>query len=76
MQNTNQVDNETNGRGVVSGRLVRVSGEPALVGAPSSKPTQSQPTLEMIRDGDVLRAIDIICNCGTRIRLRCIYSDP
>ena len=76
MQFPEHVEVEAGGRGVVSGKLVRVSGEPALVGAPLACGAPGHPTVEMIRDGDVLRAIDIVCKCGTRMRLRCIYSKP
>jgi hypothetical protein len=68
-------DGDDCGRGIIPGRLVRLSGEAARVGAPAPCPPDSEPHLELIRDGDVLQAIDVICACGKRIRLRCVYAD-
>jgi hypothetical protein len=75
MNSTEKVDGDEVGRGVIPGRLIRVSGEPAYVGARGVTEEPGQPRVEMIRDGDVLRAIDVVCSCGKRIRLRCVYSD-
>ena len=57
---------------VIPGSSVRVSEETAPVGAPRSAPVGA-PHVELIRDGDVIRAIDVTCSCGQRIRLRCSY---
>jgi hypothetical protein len=75
MTNAAQAEDDEVGRGVIPGRLVRVSGEPARVGAPTAGPPAGQPQIEMIKDGDILRAIDVVCACGKRIRLRCVYAD-
>lgn len=60
------------GRGVVPGTCVRVSAVPARVGAPPAVP--AEPTIELIRSGEVVRAIDIVCGCGQHIRLHCLYE--
>jgi hypothetical protein len=75
MKSPENVDSHEVGRSVIPGRLVRVSGEPAFVGARAVTDEPGQPRVEMIRDGDILRAIDVVCSCGKRIRLRCVYSD-
>jgi hypothetical protein len=75
MHHPSTTDSEETSRGVVPGRHVRVSGEAARVGAPNLCTPAGQPQLEMIRDGDILRAIDVICSCGKRIRMRCVYSN-
>jgi hypothetical protein len=75
MNSTENANGDEVGRGVIPGRLVRVSGEPALVGARVLTNEPGQPKVEMIRDGDILRAIDVVCACGKRIRLRCVYSE-
>jgi hypothetical protein len=59
---------------VVPGRLVRVSEEAARVGAPASCAEPGSPRVELIRDGELVKAIDVICGCGQRIRLRCVYD--
>jgi hypothetical protein len=61
-------------KAVIPGRLVRVSDESARVGAPGSSAPAGQPRVEMVREGDLLRAIDVVCGCGKRIRLRCVYE--
>jgi hypothetical protein len=59
-------------RSVVPGRCVQVSGETARVGVPGAA-NLSEPRVELIRQGDVIQAIDVTCTCGKRIRLRCVY---
>jgi hypothetical protein len=59
-------------RSVIPGRCVQVSGETARVGVPGAA-AQSEPKVELIRQGDVIQAIDVTCTCGQRIRLRCVY---
>ncbi len=35
---------------------------------------QAAPKIELIRDGDVVQAIDVTCSCGETIRLWCSYE--
>ena len=70
---------------VVRGTSVRVSSDPARVGVPGQhalavgeKGTgeeRSEPRIEIIRSGDVIQAIDVVCGCGQHIRLHCHYTD-
>ena len=60
------------GRGVVPGACVRLSDVPARVGAPAERPLE--PSIEFVRSGEVIRAIDIVCVCGQHIRLHCLYK--
>ena len=57
---------------LVPGASVRVSEEAAPVG-PARHAHAAEPRVELVRDGDVIRAIDVTCGCGRRIRLRCVY---
>lgn len=57
---------------VVPGHCIRLTEEPARVGVPQNGHA-SDPQVEVIREGDIIRAIDITCSCGQRIRLRCDY---
>ena len=59
---------------VVRGTSVRVSGDRTRIGVPGQE-VGAEPRIEMIRDGDVIQAIDIVCGCGERIRLHCLYSE-
>jgi hypothetical protein len=33
----------------------------------------AEPKIIVIKEGDAVQAIEIICTCGERIRLNCIY---
>ncbi|MGH7169586.1 MAG: hypothetical protein ACRELG_04825 [Gemmataceae bacterium] len=59
---------------VVRGTCVHVSGDPARVGIPGQEPA-TEPRIEIIRSGDVIQAIDILCGCGQHIRLHCHYHE-
>ncbi len=58
---------------VVRGTCVHLSGDAARVGVPGHEPA-AEPRIEIIRSGDVIQAIDIICGCGEHIRLHCHYT--
>lgn len=34
-----------------------------------------EPKIELVRENDVIRAIDVTCACGQRIRLVCDYPE-
>jgi len=74
MNNAVHANTEEAARGIVPGRLVRISGESTRVGAPGTL-DHGQPQVELIKHNDVLQAIDVLCPCGKRIRLRCIYAE-
>lgn len=74
MNKPGQPPTEDVGRGVVPGRLVRVSSAAARVGEHNHKDGAHEPKLELVRDGDVLQAIDITCFCGKRMRIKCVYG--
>jgi hypothetical protein len=58
---------------LVRGMCVRVSDDTARVGIPGQEPV-AEPRIELIRSGDTIQAIDIICGCGQQIRLHCHYE--
>jgi len=62
------------GRTVVPGHRVHLTGEMARVGPPPSQLPGSEPRVEVIREGDEVRAIDVTCPCGQRVRLQCVYD--
>jgi hypothetical protein len=67
-------DNDEARRGIIPGRLVKVVGEARVPGPHEhEEEAAAEPRVELIRDGDVIQAIDVTCTCGKRIRLRCIY---
>ena len=73
MAQTEEIHPEHIGRVVVPGPFVRITGETARVAIPGQE-DKSQPRVELVRQGDVVQAIEITCTCGQRIRLRCVYS--
>jgi hypothetical protein len=60
-------------RNVVPGSRVVSSGEVTCVGVPHAHERQ-QPVIELIREGDVVTAIDVTCSCGEKLRLWCSYE--
>lgn len=61
-------------RNVIAGHFVKVTTETARVPVPhQAKGNACEPQVEIIREGDVIQAIDVICTCGRRIRLHCQY---
>ncbi len=57
---------------VVSGTRVRVSGEAVRVG-PVRPPDEPAPKIEVVRNGDAVQTIQVVCTCGERICIRCDY---
>ncbi len=58
---------------VLPASRVRQSDETALVGAPRQTDAQGA-TVELVKDGDVVRAIDVTCACGQKTRVWCVYE--
>jgi hypothetical protein len=59
---------------VVPAKRVRVSDETVSIGVPRAGETRSEPKIQLVREGGVIRAIEVICSCGELIRIRCDYS--
>jgi hypothetical protein len=57
---------------IVPGQCVRITGETARVAIPGQN-NSAAPTVELVRNGDIVQAIDVTCACGRRMRLRCVY---
>lgn len=60
-------------RSVVPGHRVVQTSELARVGIPHTH-AGGQTNVELIRDGDVVKAIDVTCSCGEKIRIWCSYA--
>lgn len=66
-------------RTVVPNRSVTLSNDVVRVGSPeilheSATSGHGEPKLEVIRLGDRIQAIDVVCSCGQRTRIRCVYE--
>lgn len=66
-------------RAIVPGRTVAFSNDVIRVGRhceelDEAAEDQPEPKVELIRLGDRIQAIDVICGCGQRTRIRCVYE--
>lgn len=59
---------------VVTAARIRVSDDSIRVGAPSVVLAHGEPKIQLIREDGTVRAIDITCGCGEKIRIRCDYN--
>jgi hypothetical protein len=68
---------ETNGSetaSVITANRVRVVDDFVLVGSPRAALPRVEPRIRLIKEGEIIRALDVICGCGERIRVKCDYS--
>ncbi|VTT97908.1 unnamed protein product [Gemmataceae bacterium] len=62
------------GRSVVPACRV-LSGEHAVrIGEPEPASAGPGPKVELVREGGVVRAIEVVCSCGERITIQCEYG--
>lgn len=58
---------------IVPGHRVVQTSEVTKIGSPHAHPTASA-TVELLREGDIVKAIDVTCSCGEKIRIWCSYA--
>ena len=58
---------------VVPGNRVIQTGEKARIGN-SDAHDSAHSTVELVRDGDLVKAIDVTCSCGEKTRIWCSYE--
>jgi len=58
---------------IIPGRRVVFAGGSAHVRIPAET-TSKEPQIEVVRENDMIRAIDVTCSCGQKIRLVCDYE--
>ena len=78
MERVERIEGEYVNR-VVSGRkvLVQEGAAAVMIVPPRPQPAAAcAPQIEVVRDGEVIQAIDVTCTCGQKIRLRCAYDEP
>ena len=61
---------------VLPGHRVIQTSETTRVGSPHvhSPAASGQPKVELVREGDVVKAIDVTCSCGETMRIWCSYE--
>ena len=78
MEHVQRIEGGHGPRGLVPGRTVRVEPGATAVGVSPPRAHMTPGTcalhIELVRDGDVIQAIDVTCTCGQKIRLRCLYD--
>lgn len=58
---------------VLPGNRVRRTEGTTMVGAPTQS-DQHGTSVELVKDGDVVTAIDVTCACGQKTRVWCVYE--
>lgn len=61
------------GSRVVPAARVRVSGEAVRIG-PARPAGEPEPQIQIVREGDVIQMIQVVCTCGEQICIRCDYA--
>ncbi len=61
------------GTPVLRSEAVRVTEEHAPIWVPGQ--ARGEPEVRLVKNGDTIQAIDILCTCGQRIRLKCLYRE-
>lgn len=62
------------GQPIIPGRFIGPCQEAEVVGVPAPAEEESS-RIEVIREGDYIRAIEVTCACGRKTRIRCDYMD-
>jgi hypothetical protein len=57
---------------VIRASDIRLGAEPVALCIPGQEPCE-EPKVTLLRDGDAVRAIEVICPCGKRLVLTCVY---
>ena len=64
---------QTGSRPIISAQRVRIAADVIRVVAPKAEGTPEEPRIQLVREAGVIRAIDVTCSCGEKIRIVCEY---
>jgi hypothetical protein len=67
-----QPDSREAEKGILPGHRVRLSRGLTRVGVPGHE-SAAEPQIILVREGDTVKAIEVVCTCGQRIRLNCLF---
>jgi hypothetical protein len=59
---------------VVNADRVRFGSEAVRIGVPRPGGAPREPRIHLVREDGMIRAIEVTCTCGERIRIVCEYS--
>lgn len=57
---------------IVPHHRVLVKPEMTRLAVPGQE-NQAEPEVILVREGEVVKAIEVVCGCGRRIRLKCVF---
>jgi hypothetical protein len=57
---------------VIPAKAVRAAA--ATIARPANGPAKAEAVIEVVREDGVVRAIDVTCACGERLRIVCEYE--
>ena len=57
---------------VIKKEKIRLEDEPVLI---KPKETESAVRINLHREGEIIRVIEVICSCGNRINIACEYKN-
>jgi hypothetical protein len=72
MSRRETAETHRHGRTVIPAKAVRAALAP--VAAARIEPATAGPNIEVVREDGVVRAIDVTCACGERLRIVCEYE--
>jgi hypothetical protein len=70
-----EIDGRESAVPVIPARRVRAGKRRVTVPVPEDQEVVQEPAVELIRDEDGVRAIDLTCACGRRHRILCDYEE-
>lgn len=59
---------------VVAAAQVRLAREAVRITPPRAADAPAEPVVQLVREDGVIRAIEIVCGCGERVRVVCEYA--
>jgi hypothetical protein len=59
---------------VITANRIRMIDDPALVGSIRPIFPRVEPDVRLIREDGVIRAFEVVCGCGEKVRVKCDYS--
>jgi len=66
-------DGAHGGGPVLRGEAVQLTSEHAPIQVPGLG--GNEPQVRLVKSGDTVQAIEILCTCGQRIKLKCLYRE-
>lgn len=59
---------------VITANRIRIVDDSVIVGSPRLAFARHEPNVNLIREDGVIRAFEVVCGCGEKVRVKCDYS--